>query len=37
MSNSASYGESVMQKILKFAEEEVPGRLHDVEIHSERY
>ena len=37
VSNSASFGESVMQKILKFAEEEVPGRLHDVEIHSERY
>ncbi len=37
VSNSVQYGEQVMHKILKFAEDEVPGRLHDVEIHSERY
>ncbi len=37
VSNSKIYGESVMQKILKFAEDEVPGRLHDVEIYSESY
>ena len=37
VSNSVSYGESVMQKILKFSEDEVPGRLHDVEIHSETF
>ncbi len=37
VSNSAVFGEGVMQKILKFAEDEVPGRLHDVEIHSETY
>lgn len=37
VSNSATYGESVMNKILKFAEDEVPGRLHDVQIHSESY
>lgn len=35
VSNSAVFGEEVMNKILKFAEDEVPGRLHDVEIHSE--
>ncbi|HAK44393.1 MAG TPA: DUF503 domain-containing protein [Spirochaeta sp.] len=37
ISNSATFGESVMQKVLKFAEDEVPGRLHNVEIHSENY
>ncbi|MDC7225518.1 MAG: DUF503 domain-containing protein [Spirochaetales bacterium] len=37
VSNSATYGEKVMQKILSFAEDEVPGRLHDVEIYSESY
>ncbi len=37
VSNSVQYGEQVMHKILRFAEDEVPGRLHDVEIHSERY
>ena len=37
VSNSVRYGEGVMQKILKFAEDEVPGRLHDVEIHSESF
>lgn len=37
VSNSVSFGESVMNKILKFAEDEFPGRLHDVQIHSESY
>ena len=37
VSNSAEFGEKVMNKILRFAEDEVPGRLHDVEIHSERF
>lgn len=37
ISNSVNFGESVMQKILSFAEDEVPGRLHDVEIHSETF
>ena len=37
VSNSVKYGETVMNKILKFAEDEVPGRLHDVEIYSESY
>lgn len=37
VSNSTAYGESVMQKILRFAEDEIPGRLHDVSIHSESY
>ena len=37
VSNSVKYGEGVMNKILQFAEDEVPGRLHDVEIHSEQF
>ncbi|MBI9106847.1 MAG: DUF503 domain-containing protein [Spirochaetales bacterium] len=37
VSNSAAFGESVMNKILKYAEDEVPGRLHNVEIHSEQF
>jgi uncharacterized protein YlxP (DUF503 family) len=37
VSNSRRFGESVMQKILKFCEDEVPGRIQDVQISSERY
>ena len=35
VSNSRSFGESVMQKVLHFVEDEVPGRLQDVKITSE--
>ena len=37
VSNSKEFGESVMQKILRFCEDEVPGRIHDVHILSEQY
>lgn len=37
VSNSKSLGEKVMQKILTFVEDEVPGRLHDVVTHIEYY
>jgi len=37
VSNSRQYGESVLQKALRFAENEVPGRIHDVQIVSEMY
>jgi uncharacterized protein YlxP (DUF503 family) len=37
VSNSREFGESVMQKILLFAENEVPGRIQDVHITSEQY
>ncbi len=37
VSNSKQYGESVLQKVLRFVEDEVPGRLQDVQILSERY
>ena len=36
-SNSRQFGESVMQKILLFTENEIPGRIHDVQITSEQY
>ena len=37
VSNSRQFGESVMQKILLFAENEVPGRIQDVQITSEQF
>jgi hypothetical protein len=37
VSNSKRYGESVMNKVLRFVEDEVPGRLQDVKILSEYY
>lgn len=37
VSNSKRHGESVMQKILMFIEDETPGRIHNVEIYSEQY
>ncbi len=37
ISNSKSYGEGVLQKSIRFVEETVPGRLHDVSILSEVY
>ncbi len=37
VSNSKQYGESVLQKALTFIENEVPGRLQDVHIHTERF
>ncbi|MDR1317725.1 MAG: DUF503 domain-containing protein [Spirochaetales bacterium] len=37
VSNSRQFGETVMQKILRFCEDEVPGRIMDVQITSEQY
>ena len=37
VSNSKKYGESVMQKILHFVEENSPGRLADARIHSAQF
>jgi uncharacterized protein YlxP (DUF503 family) len=37
VSNSRQFGEAVMQKILKFCEDEIPGRIQDVHITSEQY
>lgn len=35
VSNSKQHGESVMNKTLTFIEDEVPGRIQDVQIYSE--
>jgi uncharacterized protein len=35
VSNSRQHGERVMQKILTFVEDDVPGRVQDVQIYSE--
>jgi hypothetical protein len=37
VSNSKQHGEMVMNKILKFMEDQVPGRIQDIQIYSERY
>jgi uncharacterized protein YlxP (DUF503 family) len=37
VSNSKQFGESVMQKILLFCEDEVPGRIQNAQITSEQY
>ena len=37
VSNSRTFGESVLQKAMNFVEIEVPGRIHDIHIHSEHY
>jgi uncharacterized protein len=37
VSNSGKLGEKIMQRILSFVEDEIPGRLHDVVVHVERY
>ena len=37
VSNSKQYGELVMMKVLNFVENEVPGRIQDVQIRSEIY
>lgn len=37
VSNSVRFGESVMQKVLTFLEDEAPGRIHDISIHSEQF
>ena len=37
VTNSVQHGEEVMNKVLRFIEDELPGRVHDVAIHSENY
>lgn len=37
VSNSKQFGESVMHKVLAFAEAQVPGRIRDTGIFSEHY
>ncbi len=37
VSNSKVHGERVMQRVLRFVEDEVSGRVQDAQIHSESY
>ena len=37
VTNSRTHGEKVMNRVLDFVETEAPGRLQDVQIHSENY
>jgi len=37
VSNSKQFGETVMQKILAYCEDEAPGRIQDVQIFSQQY
>jgi uncharacterized protein YlxP (DUF503 family) len=37
VSNSKQFGESVLHKVLAFAEGQVPGRIRDTSIFSEHY
>jgi uncharacterized protein YlxP (DUF503 family) len=37
VSNSKQFGESVLQKVLAFAERQVPGRIRDAGVFSEHY
>ena len=37
VSNSKSHGERVLNKVLSFVEDTVPGRVHDVSILTEHY
>jgi len=37
VSNSRSFGESVLQKAFKMIETEIPVRIHDMRIHSEEF
>jgi uncharacterized protein YlxP (DUF503 family) len=37
VTNSRELGEKVMQRVANFVEETVPGRVHDISVHSERF
>ena len=37
VSNSRSFGESVMHKALEMIEKDMPLRIHDISIHSEEF
>ena len=37
VSNSKKHGDRVMQKVITFVEDEVPGSLYDVSTHTEVY
>ena len=37
VTNSKTHGEGVMQKVVLFVEDQIPGRIRDIAIHSENY
>ena len=37
VTNSKELGEKVMQRVADFIEETIPGRVHDIAVHSERF
>ncbi len=37
VSNSKKYGDQVVQKIIRFVEDEVPGQIYDISTHTEFY
>jgi len=37
VSNSKKHGDTIIQKVIDFVEQEVPGRIQDVETHTEFY
>ena len=37
VSNSRTFGESVMHKVLEMIEKEIPVRIHDISIYSEEF
>ncbi len=37
VSNSKKYGDGVIQKVITFTEQEIPGRIQDVQTHTEYY
>jgi len=37
VSNSKKHGDRVIQKVIDFVEQEVPGRIQDIETHTEFY
>ncbi len=37
VTNKQSHGESVLQKAVDYVEANIPGRIHDFQIHSEIY
>jgi hypothetical protein len=37
VSNSKKYGDQVVQKIIRFVEDEIPGQIYDISTHTEFY
>ena len=37
VSNEKAFGEKVMQSVMRLVEDELPGRIHDVQIYTEQF